>query len=121
MKHAAALMAASLALSTAAFAQEGVWLEIDRDDMNVEQFQMTVDELEDMDIYNTEGEAVGEVEEVLGTGNGEATAFAVEVGGFLDMGDTDVVIPFDQVTLEGDQLQVDVTKEEIEGMERWTD
>ena len=120
-KTALTITAAAIAFSTSAIAQTGNWIEIDTDDQTVEQFQMTVDQLEDMDLFTADGERIGEIEEVLGTQDGQPTAFAAEVGGFLDIGDTDVIVPFDQVTMTDNQLQVDMTKEEVEALDRWED
>lgn len=120
-KFAVALAASHLALVTAAAAQGSAWIEIENDEQAVDQFEMTVDQLEDMDIVNMEGDTIGEVEEVLGTAEGEATAFAVEIGGFLDIGDTDAIIPFDQVTVADGKLQVDMNEAEVEALERWDD
>jgi sporulation protein YlmC with PRC-barrel domain len=120
-KFAIALAASHLALVTAATAQTGAWIEIDDDALAVDQFQMTVDELEDMDVVNMEGEVIGEVEEVLGTADGTATAFAVEIGGFLGIGETDAIVPFDQVTAADGELQVEMDAAAVEALERWND
>ena len=122
MKTISAILAFSaLGFAATASAQTATWIEIESDEQMVGAFNMTVDQLEDLDLYDMNGEAIGEIEEVLGSQDGTPTAFAAEVGGFLDLGDTDVVIPFDQVTLEGDRLQIDMTEEEVEALERWND
>lgn len=120
-KFLVALAASQIALVTAATAQTGAWIEIDDDALAVDQFEMTVDQLEDMDVVNMEGEVIGEVEEVLGTADGTATAFAVEIGGFLGIGETDAIVPFDQVTAADGELQVEMDAAAVEALERWDD
>lgn len=113
---------AAIILSSAAFAQTSAWIEIEDEKANVDQFGMTVDALEDMALFNAGGESIGEIEEVLGTSDGQATAFSAEVGGFLDIGDTEVIIPFEAVTLNNEnKLQVNMSKEDIEALERLED
>ena len=43
----------------------------------------------------------------------QPVAVAAEVGGFLGMGEKDVVIGLDQLTQDGDQLKINMTKEQI--------
>ena len=40
-------------------------------------------------------------------------AVAAEVGGFLGMGEKDVVIGLDQLSQDGDHLKINMTKEQI--------
>jgi sporulation protein YlmC with PRC-barrel domain len=123
MKKTASLVALSMfGFVAAASAQAPAGLiEIESDSQMVSEFNLTVEQLEDMNILDAAGETIGEVEEVLGTDDGTPTAFSAEVGGFLGVGDTDVVIPFDQVTLNDDNLQVDMTQEQVEALDRWED
>jgi sporulation protein YlmC with PRC-barrel domain len=78
-------------------------------------------ELDDMDVVNPAGEKIGEVEEVLMDTSGKVVAVAVEVGGFLGIGDDDVIIQLDQLRLENKQLVTTLTKEEIEALPKWDD
>lgn len=112
--------ALALVLPTGALAQSA-WLEIDDDSLMVAPMSLSVDQIEDMDVYTAGGEAIGEVEEVLGTTQGEATALALEVGGFLGIGEREVIVPIDQLTMQEDRIVLDMTKAEIEALEDWTD
>jgi ribosomal 30S subunit maturation factor RimM len=78
-------------------------------------------ELGDMNVVNPAGEKIGEVEEVLMDTSGKVVAVAVEVGGFLGIGDDDVIIPLDQLRLENNQLMTALTKEQIEVLPKWED
>lgn len=104
------------------FAQTAqTWIEIESDQQMVAPFEMTVDQLEEMNIVTADGETIGEVEEVLGSSDGQPGAFAVEVGGFLGIGEKDAIVTFDQVSMEGNALQVDMTTEEVEALPEWND
>ena len=107
-------------LPAAALAQ-GTWLEIEDDALMVAPMSLSVDQIEDMDVYTSDGEEIGDVEEVLGTSQGEATALALEVGGFLGIGEREVIVPIDQLTMQEDRIVLDMTKEQIEALEDWAD
>ena len=66
-----------------------------------------------MEIYGPNGEEVGEVESVLVDASARPVAIAAEVGGFLGMGEKDVVIGLDDLTQDGDHLKVGMTKDQI--------
>lgn len=78
-------------------------------------------ELGDMNVVTPNGDKIGEVEEVLMDASGKVVAVAVEVGGFLGIGDDDVIIPLDQLRLENEQLVTTLTKEQIEALPKWDD
>ena len=78
-------------------------------------------ELGDMNVVNPAGDKIGEVEEVLMDTSGKVVAVAVEVGGFLGIGDHDVIIQLDQLRLEDKQLVSTLTKEEIQALPKWED
>ncbi|MGF7161665.1 hypothetical protein FHS85_003306 [Rhodoligotrophos appendicifer] len=91
-------------------------VEIDKDDVMVQPYNMTVDDVEDMDIVDANGKEIAEVDEVLGTADGTPTAVSVDVGGFLGIGSKEVIIGLDQLTLAGDKLTLDMTKEQVEAL-----
>jgi hypothetical protein len=78
-------------------------------------------ELGDMNVVNPAGDKIGEVEEVLMDTSGKVVAVAVEAGGFLGIGDHDVIIQLDQLRLEDKQLVSTLTKEEIQALPKWED
>ena len=97
------------------------YIEIESEDQVVSELNLTVEQIEDMDVYDASGEEIGEVEEVLGSADGVPTTLAVEVGGFLDIGDTDALVELSEVTVVDDRLQIDMTREEIEALPTWDD
>jgi sporulation protein YlmC with PRC-barrel domain len=50
-----------------------------------------------VDVYNGQNEKVGDINEVLLDQSGKVTGFVIGVGGFLGMGEHDVLLAFDQV------------------------
>jgi hypothetical protein len=117
----AGLTGAQQATTTAPAAGVTGMHEADDDDMMVQPFNVSVDDLEDMDLYGPGGEEIGEVEEVLADGSGQPVAVAAEVGGFLGVGEQDVVIGQDQLRLDGEHLVSGMTKEQLEALHEWHD
>jgi hypothetical protein len=95
--------------------------EIEDDDLVVQPFNRTVDDLEDMDLKTAEGEEIGEVDEVLMDGTGQPVAVAIEIDDLLDLDDEDRVFRLDQVRLDGDDLVTDLSNSEIETLPVWDD
>ena len=79
----------------------------------VQPLNVTIDDLEEMEIYGPNGEEVGEVEAVLVDASAQPVAIAAEVGGFLGMGEKEVVIGLDQLAQDGDHLKINMTKDQI--------
>ncbi|MEX2630370.1 MAG: PRC-barrel domain-containing protein [Tistlia sp.] len=119
------LLAAALPLALfagPAFAQQSaVLVEVEDDARMVEAYGVSVGQLDDMDIYSAAGEEIGEVDEVLMDGDGNIVALVAEVGGFLGIGDKEVVLQLDQVQMRGDRLTVDMTEEQLEQLPEWKD
>lgn len=87
-------------------------VEID-DDFVVAAFNVPVDVLDDYDVYDRNGEYVGEVEEVIGTDAQTATAIVVEFDGpgwFDD--DVERVVDISEFTIENDRLVIDMTADD---------
>ncbi|WP_099864366.1 PRC-barrel domain-containing protein [Pararhizobium haloflavum] len=118
---AIALATALAASASGALAQPADLIEIETDAQMVAPFEVSVDQLEDMNVMTADGETIGEIEEVLGTADGQPTALALEVGGFLGIGDKDVIVMLDQVTMVDGSISLDMTKEEIEALPEWND
>ena len=125
-KQLAVLAATALAMAPLAVAAQQspdvtAYQEADDDDVLVQPFNRTVDDVEDMDLKNADGDEVGEVEEVLVDASGQPVAIAVEVGGFLGIGERDVVFALDEVELMDDELVTSADKATIEGLPEWPD
>ena len=85
----------------------------------VQPFNLTVEKLDDMKVYGPTGERIGEIDEVLVDASGNPVAFTIEVGGFLGIGDREVIVSFDQVQLQGDRFLTSLTKQQIETLPKW--
>lgn len=77
--------------------------------------------LDDMNIVTATGEKVGEVEEAFIDASGELVALAIEVGGYMGIGDSDVLIQLDQLRVQDNQFVTTLTKEQIEALPKWDD
>ena len=70
-------------------------------------------------VKNAANETIGDINDVLIGGDGKVAAVIVGVGGFLDMGEKNVALPYDQLVFAkdvGDDLVVttSATKESLE-------
>ncbi len=108
------LTIATLAATAATVhAQDLALTEVEADDTMVEPLGMNVGELDDMTVYDGAGEAIGEIGDVLQRPDGEITAVSVEVGGFLGMGEKDVVMSLNDLQTGDDGLTTGLSAEEI--------
>lgn len=96
-------------------------VEVEDEAMVVEAYSLSVDELDDMDIYSAGGDKIGEVEDVLMDAEGKIVALTAEVGGFLGIGEKEVILQLDQVQRQGDRLTVNMTEEQLEQLPEWDD
>jgi sporulation protein YlmC with PRC-barrel domain len=91
-------------------------VEVEEEAMMAEHFNLSVNQLEDMEVTGSGGKRIGEVEDVLMTPEGKITALAVEV-----VGDKEVVVALDQLRRQGDVLMTDLTEEQVEALPSWDD
>lgn len=79
---------------------------------------MTVAELEDEGVFSSiTNERIGEVDEVYTDPNTGETWLEMEIGGWLDIGDRDITVPMDQVSVyrgEDYRVYIEATEEQIE-------
>jgi sporulation protein YlmC with PRC-barrel domain len=94
---------------------------IEQDDMMVPGLAMRVDEVEDITVVDAAGETIGEVDEVLATSDGRPVAVVVEAGGFLGIGEKDVIVDITRLTKSGDNVVLNMSKAEIEALPAWAD
>ena len=116
----AASLLGSSALAQTQSAPTGLH-EAEDDAMIVQPLAVSVEALEDMDIYGAAGEDIGEVEDVLVDATGQPTAITADVGGFLGIGEREVVIGLAQLTKNNDRLTVAMTKDQIEALPEFAD
>ncbi len=83
---------------------------------------VTAEELTGVRVYDASEEWIGEIDEVVLSSDGKVDGAVIGVGGFLGLGEKDVLIDFEKMTLmkseDGDSFMavVDVTKETLEEM-----
>lgn len=122
-----ALLAAALAAAPA-LAQDATqsatsaaiqWIETDDDTVVVEPFGLNADEMEGLAVAASSGAVVGEVDDVLMRPEGRAEAVSVDLDDAL--GDRSVVIELASLTLDGQQLRADLSREDIEALPTYDD
>jgi sporulation protein YlmC with PRC-barrel domain len=62
----------------------------------------SVDDFFGRDVVGSDGALIGDVEDVVLNDAGDVVALIAEVGGFWDIGDTHVSVPWDMVEIDGD-------------------
>ena len=91
-------------------------VEVEDEAMMVEHFNLSVNQLEDMEVTDSGGKRIGEIEDILMTPEGQITAVSVEV-----VGDKEVVVALDQLRHQGDGLMTDLTEAQVEALPSWDD
>lgn len=78
----------------------------------------TAEQLLDAEVFGSGGDEIGDVENIIVGTDGEIAAIIAEVGGFWDIGDTHVRIPWSEVDVSFENgsanLQVPLTEETVE-------
>ena len=123
-RHLLAATMVSTMFAGAAMAQDAVvvnYKELDDETFVVQPWNLSVGQIEDMDVYGAGGDEIGEVEDVLVDASGKVVGLSVEAGGFLGIGEKDVILSLDQVTLENDKLVTALTEEQLKDLPRWDD
>lgn len=59
--------------------------------------QWRASKLMDINVYNNQNEKLGEIEELIIEPSGRIVGVVLEVGGFLGMGERNVMVPLDQL------------------------
>lgn len=79
---------------------------------------MQVSSLIGAEVKNTADEGIGSVSDLIIDRNGQVLAIVVGVGGFLGMGEKNVAVGWDEVTISGtadkQELRTDMTREELQ-------
>lgn len=128
MNHRALVVFASIGLAVgAAHAQVNPpqgpvpgYFEIKDDRRVIAPFNLTVDQLDDLDVFTAGGERLGEVEEVLMDAAGQPVAITVELGGILG-GDREHIVALDQLRLDGQRLVTNLSRAQVEALPLWDD
>jgi len=84
--------------------------------------QLTADDLIGKDVVNAQGEDVGEIKDIVIDANKDKAVYVVlSVGGFLGVGDKNIVVPFDQLAAGENQavLMNSATVDQLKGYPEW--
>ncbi|MFC1458547.1 PRC-barrel domain-containing protein [Microvirga arabica] len=91
------------------------------DNQNVRTRPVSVDDMDDMDVYNARGEKLGDAERIVVDGNNKRYV-VIGHGGFLGIGEDRVAFPLERFGISGDRLVIrGVTEEDIEAMDDYRD
>ena len=113
MWRAATLAAVALtvpALGAAQQAGSDQYRDVEDDRLLVEPFNLTIGQIDHMDVVSPAGERIGEVDGVLMDASGRLAAMRVEVG------DSKAAVGLDQLRVEGPHLVTSLTRAEVEAM-----
>ena len=77
-------------------------------------YNLRVNDFEDYDVYNLNGEEVGEVEELVVDPQAKKLMAVLEVGGFLGLGEKEILVDFSELQLQNDRLVLNTAASEEE-------
>lgn len=92
------------------------------DQVIVEPFGLDADTVDDLDVYSSNGQDIGDVEDVVGSDQQTPTHLVVDFDdddGYPDR--DDVLVPIESFTLENDRLVISLTPEEVSALPTWND
>lgn len=100
---------------------ETMLIEVEDDKLVVMPFNLTAEQVSEMDVYDATGERIGEIDDVLMQPGGPVVAVSVEAGGFLGIGERDIIFGTDSLTLDAGRLVTNLSREQIEALPDWND
>ncbi|HEX6011519.1 MAG TPA: PRC-barrel domain-containing protein, partial [Geminicoccaceae bacterium] len=77
------------------------------------------DEIVGPTLYSSDGQEIGEIENVVMRQGGSNPEALVGVGGFLGIGERSVTIPLDQIQKQDDRLTTSMSKESLGAMQAY--
>ena len=110
-------LACSLAALTAPASAQTL-SEVEDESVMIPSLNLSVDAVEDMDVVDANGTEIGEVDDVLMEG-GEITSIAVEIDGSGVIVDKSVVMPIANLSVSGENLVTNMTKDQIDALPEW--
>jgi sporulation protein YlmC with PRC-barrel domain len=85
----------------------------------VKPWNVPVDSIAEMDVYDANGKRIGEVDAVLQDKNGEIKGVAVGYGGFLGFGEKGAIVTLDQLQLKDGTLVTEVDEDQLSKLPEW--
>jgi PRC-barrel domain len=90
------------------------------DSTNRPSQQMTVGRINSLNLYNANGDNLGDVEHVI-MGKDDQPHIVIGNGGFFGIGEKQVAIPLEQTALHGDRLVIrGLSDDQVRAMPTWT-
>jgi sporulation protein YlmC with PRC-barrel domain len=71
------------------------------------------------DVYGSNGNQVGEINNLLVGADGRVHAAVVEFGGFLGIGENKVAVPWDQLNITQDRITTNMTEDQVKAAPHW--
>jgi hypothetical protein len=93
--------------------------EVDDSKKLVQPWGLPADAVEEMDVYDANGNQIGEVDAVLQDKNGEIKGVAVGYGGFLGFGEKGAIVTLDQLKLKDGTLITELTEDQLSQQPEW--
>ena len=115
----AAALAGGFTLAATAGASAGDLIKVLDGDRVVQSWNVTVGELESADVYSSDGEDIGDVEDVLMTTEGEIVGVTLEMGGFVGLGEKEMAFKLASLSWDGEHVIVNYTQEQIGSLPDW--
>ena len=111
----AVAVALPMAASAQSFETEVMTLPEWQQDYDALHEGVSIDSLLEADVVGREGEDIGDVENVVFDEAGNVASLIAEVGGFLELGDTHISVPWSEVSVgdDDDMVAVPVTEESV--------
>jgi hypothetical protein len=92
------------------------------DTLIVQPLAVSVGDLKGGDLYGADDSRIGSIERVLIDDSGKAVAITAEVGSFLGLGQTEIVVLLDQVELKNQRdLSIAMSRQQIEDLPKVMD
>jgi sporulation protein YlmC with PRC-barrel domain len=92
---------------------------VDDDSKLVKPWNLPVDTVEEMDVFDANGKKIGEVDAVLQDKSGEVKGVVVEYGGFLGFGEKGAVVGIDQLKLSDGTIITDLSEDDLSQRPEW--
>lgn len=70
--------------------------------------------IDEMEVFGADGEEIGDIEDVIVGADGNVLAVIAEVGGFWDIGDTHISVPWSEIEVNGEAVTIPVTEDTID-------
>jgi sporulation protein YlmC with PRC-barrel domain len=79
----------------------------------VKPWNVPVDSVAEMDVYDANGKKIGQVDAVLQDKNGDVKGVAVGYGGFLGFGEKGAIVTLDQLKLKDGTLVTEMNEDQL--------